>query len=110
MKKALTMLLFLGLTTSGYSQKQTLSGKAVVYTANDTTVEVNCEGDKGVCMHITPINAVATRVEIPSIKYDRILIGKISINGQSIESLPAQISSGNQHYLIEVEKSENTLN
>ena len=104
------MLLFLGLTTSGYSQKQTLSGKVVVYTANDTTVEVNCEGDKGVCMHITPINAVATRVEIPSIKYDRILIGKISINGQSIEPLPAQISSGNQHYLIEVEKPENTLN
>ena len=31
MKKALTMLLFLGLTTSGYSQRQTLSGKAVVY-------------------------------------------------------------------------------
>lgn len=98
------MLLFLGLTTSGYSQKQTLSGKAFVYQATETTVEVNCQGDKGVCMHITPINVVATRIEIPSIKYDRILIGKIFINGQSIESLPAQISSGNQHYLIEVEK------
>ena len=106
MKKVLTMLLFLGVITSGFSQKQTLSGKAIVYEATDTTVEVNCEGDKGECMHITPINAVATRVEIPSIKYDRTLIGKISINGQSIESLPAQISSGNQHYLIEVENQK----
>ena len=109
MKKILTMLLFLGLTTSGYSQRQTLSGKAVVFQANETTVEVNCQGDKGECMHITPINVVATRVEIPSVNYDRILIGIIKINGQSLKSLPDQIASGNSHYLIEVEKPENTL-
>lgn len=46
MKKVLTMLLFLGVTTYGFSQKRTLSGKAIVYQATDTTVEVNCEGIK----------------------------------------------------------------
>lgn len=111
MKKVLATLFFLGIATTGFSQTYTISGKATVFEASETKIDVFC-GGTGTCVKLTPISGGgATRVEIPSIKFDKVIIAASSVNGTPLESLPTEIPGNDQLFSIEFreQKKSNDL-
>lgn len=81
MKKILTTLFFLGLTTVGFSQKYTVAGSAELILNDEYNTLIKCDGDSGVCASITVIvDGWISRLEVPDCNIDKIVI-KPFVNG-----------------------------
>lgn len=101
MKFFLTMLFFLGLTTTGFAQwSVTVSGSLSVVSSSEYNVVFNCGGE-GTCFKLSGADNGGVRVEVPSLEIDEV-IGGVQVNGVPAEALPLVIPGNGEDYHLEM--------
>lgn len=106
MKKVLTILLFLGVTTSGFSQIKTRTGKATLHPSAPNVIDISCRGTGEICYFIhKEFMEDKWKITIPSLQVSW-EIQKPYINGVPLEDLPDDLDNigPDENHYIEFEK------